>query len=293
MKTAMRLPYGTLNSVAATQISPGNGASPARLIDRILLSALAILIAVALVSCAKKGADDADVRTTKILRVGSDLTYPPFETMNTNTNQAEGFDIDVINRIAALNGWKTEIIGSNFDGIIAGLQTHKFDCIISSMTITPERQKEVSFSAPYYVAGQAIAVRSDNDAIKGIDDLKGKRIGSQLGTTGEMLARKIEGSHVSPYESIAGAFIDLQNGNIDAVINDKPTSEIYVRAHGGAKFVGEVLSKESYGIAVRKEEVWLEEIINRSLDAMKLDHTMDSINAKWFSAPDSLKPSDN
>ena len=97
-------------------------------------------------------------KKTGILRVGTDATYPPFEMVNTETGHIEGFDIDIMKAVCDVNGWKPQFIVTPFDGIISGLKGDKYDCIISAMTITPQRQAIVDFSEPYYLAGQVIAV---------------------------------------------------------------------------------------------------------------------------------------
>jgi polar amino acid transport system substrate-binding protein len=220
-----------------------------------------------------------------VLRVGTDATYPPFETVNTETGKPEGFDIDLITAIAGLNGWTPEFIITPFDGMIPGLQGEKYDVAISSITITPERAAVVDFSTPYYTAGQIVAVPLNNANITGIDGLAGKRVGVQLGTTGEMMAQKTEGLQVFSYDNIGAAFIDMANGNLDAVLNDYPTTQAYIRSHGSAKTVGEILSKEQYGIALRKGSNELRDKINRALDSLKANGTYRDIHMKWFDTP--------
>lgn len=233
-------------------------------------------------SCGGKQ-EKASERT--VLRIGTDATYPPFETVNTETGKPEGFDIDLISLICQISGWKPEFIVTPFDGIIPGLQGEKYDVVISSMTITPERAAVVDFSDPYYLAGQTIAVPLGESQIKTPDDLKGKRVGVQLGTTGEMMAKKIEGAQVFSFDNIGAAFIDMSNGNLDAVLNDFPTTQAYIKGHHTAKTVGAILSKESYGIAVRKGDAELRDRINSALRKIRSDGQYQQIHIKWFGAP--------
>ncbi|MBN1213440.1 MAG: basic amino acid ABC transporter substrate-binding protein [candidate division Zixibacteria bacterium] len=226
-----------------------------------------------------------DISERKVLRIGSDATYPPFETVNTATGEPEGFDIDLISCICELNGWKPEIIVTPFDGMIPGLNNRKFDVAISSMTITPQRMAVVSFSEPYYRAGQIVAVPVGDTYIKSVDDLRGKRVGVQLGTTGEIMAKKFDGVHVYSYDNIGAAFIDMANGNLDAVLNDFPTTLTYIEQNRAAKTVGELLSTEHYGIAVRKKDKALLEKINEALRTMKADGSYEAIYMKWFNTP--------
>jgi ABC-type amino acid transport substrate-binding protein len=217
-----------------------------------------------------------------VLRIGTDATYPPFETVNTETGAPEGFDIDLISEICRINDWKPEFVITPFDGMVPGLQGKKYDVAISSMTITPERQAVIDFSEPYYLAGQTIAVPLATGTINTPDDLQGKRVGVQLGTTGELMAQKITGAKVFSYDNIGAAFIDMQNGNLDAVLNDYPTTQAYIHAHGTAKMVGEILSKEHYGIALRKGETELRAAINSALDKIKQTGKYRELHQKWF-----------
>jgi len=228
--------------------------------------------------CAKKETSVAG----GILRIGNDPTYPPFEMTSHTTGQPEGFSIDLAGEICRINGWTPEFIATPFDGMIAGLNNGKYDIIISSMTITPERGEVVDFTEPYYLAGQTIAVPISDSSIKSAADLKGKKVGAQLGTTGEMMAKGIDGVTVISFENIGAAFLDMENGNIDAVLNDLPTSAAYIKEHGVAKFVGEVLSTEYYGIAVKKGNSEILEKINAALKQAKSSGFYSQIHVKWF-----------
>jgi polar amino acid transport system substrate-binding protein len=187
--------------------------------------------------------------------------------------------------VCEVNGWKPEFIVTPFDGMIPGLQAKKYDVAISAMTITPERAAAVDFSEPYYLAGQTIAVPLSENSISKPEDLKGKKVGVQLGTTGEMMAKRIDGADVYSFENIGAAFIDMANGNLDAVLNDFPTTQAYIKSHGTAKTVGEILSKEQYGIAVRKGETELRAAINAALVKLRTDGKYRELHIKWFGAP--------
>ncbi len=230
----------------------------------------------------------------KVLRVGTDATYPPFESINTETGKPQGFDIDLMDAVCKLNGWKADFVVTPFDGIIPGLTNHKYDAVISAMTITPQRSVVVDFSHPYYAAGQTIAVPLADSTTKSTADLRGKRVGVQLGTTGELMAKRLEGVEVFSYDNIGAAFIDMNNGNLDAVLNDFPTTRLYIKVHHDAKTVGDILSSEFYGIAVRKGDDSLLKSINQALDSLKHDGTFNGIETKWFGSPSELKlPADS
>ena len=243
---------------------------------------LILMVCLLILGCSQKDTNQGGERT--VLRVGTDATYPPFETVNTLTGKPEGFDIDLISEICKVHGWKTEFIVTPFDGIIPGLNNKKYDVVISAMTITPKRAVAIDFSDPYYFAGQILAVPLDNESIKLVDDLKGKRVGVQLGTTGEIMAKKLEGLQIFSFDNIGAAFIDMDNGNLDAILNDFPTSQAYINKHATAKLVGEILSDEYYGIAVRKNDDDLLKKINSALKMIKTDERYLNLHLKWFNA---------
>jgi ABC-type amino acid transport substrate-binding protein len=168
------------------------------------------------------------------------------------------------------------------DGIVTGLTTAKYDLIVSAFTITPERSAQVAFTSPYYDAGQALAVPEYDTEIGGVGDLRGKSVGVQLGTTGERLAREIDGVRVVSFENISAAFIDMENGRLDAVINDRPTTEIFIRQRATAKIVGPTLTAEKYGMAVRRHDRELLEAINRALYEIRKDNRYQVIHDRWF-----------
>jgi len=231
------------------------------------------------------GKDRTAWKDEGILRIGTDATYPPFEMANTATGRLEGFDIDVITAVCERNGWKTEFIETPFDGIISGLKGDKYDCIISAMTITPQREAIVEFSQPYYLAGQVVAVPESDSLIRSVEDLKGKKVGVQLGTTGEKMAKSLSGLSVFSFDNIGAAFIDMENGQIDAVLNDWPTTREYIRLKGMAKTVGEILSRENYGIAVARGQDELLSLINAAIDSMRAEGIFTELELKWFGNP--------
>jgi ABC-type amino acid transport substrate-binding protein len=245
---------------------------------------LIILLPLFSFTCSREKLDAfARIMQQKKLLVGTDATYPPFESKDTDTGKIVGFDIDLMDAICDKLGVKCEYIVVPFDGIVSGLNNNKYNAIISSFTITPQRETMVDFSQPYYQASQSIAVRLDQQKINSLVDLKGKKVGVQLGTTGELLAKKIEGAEIISFDNIGAAFIDLENGKLDAIVNDKPTSQRIIALRGNAKLVGPDLSSENYGIAVRRGEKRLLDAINNALSDLQLSGKLEDLNKKWFS----------
>jgi len=250
-----------------------------------VLSAGLLLV---LSGCGGSGESDtwAKITTSGVWRIGTDATYPPFETVDTRTGQVVGFDIDLISAICAKYEVSPEFIVTPFDGIVPGLTTEKYDAIISAFTITPERATRVLFSDPYYDAGQMIAVPLDNTKIAAFDDLEGLRLGVQLGTTGERMAQRVPNAEIFSFENIGAAFIDMENGRLDAVINDEPTSRLIISERKTAKLVGKRLSDEQYGIAVRPADSALVLKINTALIILNENGTIDALKRKWFGGVD-------
>ncbi len=253
-------------------------------------TAFVLLICAVVISGCGDGSESSDATRT-VLRIGTDATYPPFETVDTETGQPQGFDIDLITEVCVTSGWKPEFIVTPFDGIIPGLTGKKYDVVISAMTITARRAAVVDFSDPYYLAGQVIAVPVEDSAILSVTDLTGKRVGVQLGTTGEIMAKSMDGLHVYSFDNIGAAFIDMANGNLDAILNDCPTTQAYIKRHATAKTVGPILTEEHYGIAVRKGDSELMTAINSALGTIRKSGRYEQIYRKWFGKPPPAEPS--
>ncbi|NOZ70689.1 MAG: transporter substrate-binding domain-containing protein [Chloroflexi bacterium] len=216
------------------------------------------------------------------ITVGTNAEYPPFESVDEGGNII-GFDIDLMNAIAKAAGFEVEFVNTRWDGIFVALASGEFDAVISAATITDERKQTVDFSAPYFNAGQTLAVKIGSD-IKSVDDLSGKRVGVQLGTTGDIWASENTDAEVVRYDEITLAFQALAQGDIDAVINDAPTSAAIIKANPemGVTIVGEPFTEEFYGIAVNKNRPEVLAAINAGLATVRATGEYDEIYNKWF-----------
>jgi arginine/lysine/histidine/glutamine transport system substrate-binding/permease protein len=214
-------------------------------------------------------------------RVATEATFPPFEFQQ--GGQLTGFDIDLMRAIGKEADLNIDFRNLPFDGIIPALQARTVEAAISGMTITAERAQAISFSRPYFRAGLAIAVREDNKTIKNFEDLKGKRIAVQIGTTGALEATKIPRAVVSQFDSAALALQELINGRVEAVVNDKPVTLYAIKQAGlrGVKVVGELLTEEFYGIALPKNSPYLQ-LINDALGRVIESGQYDVIFRQWF-----------
>lgn len=233
-----------------------------------------LTVSLALGGCTKEA--------TKI-RVATDATWPPFESINEQTKEIEGFDIDLFKAIAEKANIEVEFINVAWDPLLAGMAQGTYDAAISSISITEERQKVMLFSDPYFAAGQLIAVRKDNTTITGKANLSGKTVGVQLGTTGNIEVNNIAGATAKPYDDIGLAFQDLMNGQIDAVVADNPLVLSYVGKNSTKlKTAGEVFSAENYGIAVAKGKEDLLKKINAGLKKVKAEGIIETLSQKWL-----------
>lgn len=232
------------------------------------------------------GGNDAAKSDAKVMRVATNPTFAPFEFQEEGKTEFSGFDMDLIRAIGKQAGYKVEIQNMGFDALIPALNAKNIDVAIAGMSVTDERKKSVTFSEPYYTSGLVIMVDKNNNDIKSLDDLKGKRIACQIGTTGEKKSRTVEGAIVTAFNTQAEASMELKNGGADAVINDAPVVEYYL-AQGGnqhAKCVGEKMDAEQYAIAVKMGNDKLAADIDKAMAEMKKSGEYDKIYSKWFGA---------
>lgn len=220
--------------------------------------------------------------TGKTLTVATEPVFPPFE-FQAPDGGLQGFDIDVVKAIGEAAGFQVKFQSIPFDGIIPALKAGTTDAAVSAMTITPERAKVISFSRPYFKAGLAIAVAKNNDTVKTLDDLKGKAIAAQIGTTGAATAQKIPGAQVRTFDSAVLALQELSNGNVAAVINDAPVTQYAIKTGNlkDVRVVSQLLTEEYYGIPTTLNSPNLE-LINRGLTTILDNGTYAQIYRKWF-----------
>ncbi len=239
----------------------------------------AILATAALAGC---GSSAKTADASKIV-VGTNAAFPPFEYVG-DDGKPDGFDIALIKAIGEKAGFEVEIQDMEFDSLVSSIG-NKIDVAIAGMTVTEERTKMVDFSDPYYEAVQNVIVPKGS-SIATADDLKGLKIGVQLGTTGEFIADEIEGAEVSAYNKSVDAVNDLNNGRVDAVIVDKNPAMVFgaqfkekVDVLDGAAFNFDV---ENYAIALPKGNTELANKINDALKQLKQDGTYDSLVKKYI-----------
>ncbi|MBQ3079433.1 MAG: basic amino acid ABC transporter substrate-binding protein [Clostridia bacterium] len=226
---------------------------------------------------------EAEAEESVKVVVGTNAEFAPFEYIDEN-GEIAGFDADLIEAIMTALGYEYEMISIDFDALLPALESGKIDLAIAAMTITEERLENALFSAPYFNASQKIIVPVDS-ACQGAADLAGKKIGVQLGTTGDLYASEnIEGAEVVRYTKALDAVIDLDAGRLDAVITDAEPSKVYVAPYANLKILDENLSEEMYGIAAAFGSEELIANVNIALDAIMQEGYYDQLYTLWFGA---------
>ncbi|MHB8050482.1 MAG: basic amino acid ABC transporter substrate-binding protein [Coriobacteriia bacterium] len=216
------------------------------------------------------------------LLVGSDTAFPPFESMNGDV--AEGFDVDLMDAIGEKLGLEVVFMTEIFDTLIPTLQAGgKFDVIASGMTIKPEREEEIDFTDPYYDSNQSL-VMAAGSTYNAPEDLSGKKIGVQSGTTGEAWAQEnIPDAELVPFKNATEAFSAAAAGNVDAIVNDLPVStELLKEDDRGLEIVAQIPTGEQYGFAVSEDNPALLAAMNDALAELRADGTYAEIYEKWF-----------
>jgi polar amino acid transport system substrate-binding protein len=242
-------------------------------ISRILVAALVLALVLAIPGMAENAP----------LVVGTNAEFSPFEFIGDDGNPA-GIDIDLISAIGEKIGVSVQIVNMGGDALIPAMTSGKIGAIISGMTITEERKKSVQFSDPYYQASQKIIVKDGSD-IADEAGLAGKKIGVQMGTTGDLyVTDTVKDATVERYDKGIDAVQDLVNGKLDAVVIDEEPAKVFVSQAQGLSVLEDRLSDEQYGIALPLGQDELLTKINEALAELKADGTLDEIYAKYESA---------
>ncbi len=247
-----------------------------------MLKSILIFVAwsLALTGCTPR--EETAALNEDLLVVGVDPNYAPFEFRNDSTGAPEGFDIDLIQAVCEFNGWQAEFREMPFDNLLTSLTGGEIEAAMSALTITPQRQAIVDFSDPYYLTGQSLVALSGDTLIAELADLRGRRVGVQQGTTGEDLAKGVDGALVFRYRTIDEAFRHLAAHEVDVVINDCPSNRTYLDTFEDFTIIDTDLSAQYYGIAVRRGGGDRLEGINNALAVLIGNGVYDSLHIKWF-----------
>ena len=218
----------------------------------------------------------------EVIIMGTNAEFEPFEYRENGTDIV-GFDVEIAQKIADKLGKELKIEDMAFDSLILALNSDKIDFIAAGMTATDERKTQVDFSDAYFKSKQAIIVKADNTTIQTADDLQGKNVGVQLGTTGDLFVSSTEGiASVVQVPTGTQAVMDLKNGKIDAVVIDEEPAKKMTEGQSDLKLLEAPFIEEEYAIAIKKGNAELLESINATLTEMKNDGTYDEIYTKYF-----------
>ena len=228
-------------------------------------------------STEKQGSSTKD---QKILRVGTEPTFPPFESAE--GDKYVGFDIDFSNAIAEKMGMKAEIRSMGFDALIPALKSGQIDMIAAGLIATPERRQQVLFTDVYFQGGYVIVVRKDNTDITDWESLQGKTVGAQVGIKAIEIVQQYGGT-IKQYDANSQGWMELRAKTCDAVVIDKAVAG-YNLTHGAEDFkiVGRLMPNDGSALAISKDHPELMERVNKAISELKADGTYAKLYKKWF-----------
>ncbi|MDL2237022.1 basic amino acid ABC transporter substrate-binding protein [Christensenellaceae bacterium OttesenSCG-928-K19] len=231
----------------------------------------ALLIATFATACAPKEDGVSKIKEEGKLVMLTNAEFPPYEYLGAN-NEVVGIDVNICQAIANEIGVELEAVHMDFDGLISALKSGKGDLIAAGMTVDEERMQNVDFSVTYADATQIIIVNKENPKVTGENDLAGKTIGVQTGTTGDLYCTdSIEGADVRRFKSGLEAAMDLKNGRLDAVVLDELPAQSIVENNTDLALLDMESTDEQYAIAVNKGDEALLEVVNNVIEKLIAD----------------------
>jgi len=247
-----------------------------KMTKKFLALALAAVMAFALVACTAP----AEKAT---LTMGTNAAFPPYEFMDENNNVV-GIDAEIAAAIAEKLDMELEIKDMAFESLITAVSSGSVDIVLAGMTVTEERKESVNFSDSYATGVQVVIVTEDS-AIATIEDLAGKKIGVQTGTTGDIYCAGDYGEDaVARYDNGALAVAALQNGQVDCVVIDNEPAKAFVEANEGLKLLETEYITEDYAAAIAKDNTELLDKVNAALAELKAEGKIDEIVNKYIKA---------
>ena len=242
--------------------------------------AAACMVSMAACGSSNKSSDSNSDKGQDKLVMATNAEFPPYEYYD--GDDVVGIDVDFAQAIADKLGMELSVEDMAFESIIPAVQSGKADFGAAGMTVTEERQSQVDFSDSYYTGRQVIIVREDNTDITGPDDLNGKKIGVQLGTTGDIYSSDDYGDdNVERYNKGVEAVQALQQGKIDAVIIDDQPAQTFVKENEGLKILDTEYVEEDYALCFKKGNDLVDKV-NDAIAELKKDGTFDKIVEKYI-----------
>ena len=236
------------------------------------------------VEAAEETAEAAEITTVEpgVLTMATNAYFPPYEYYEGDA--IVGIDAEIAAAVAEKLGLELKIEDMEFDSIITAVTAGKADMGLAGMTVTEERKQNVNFSDSYATGIQAVVVPEDSD-IASVDDLEGKKIGVQLGTTGDIYCSDDYGEeNVEKFNKGNDAIMALVTGKVDAVVIDNEPAKSYVAANEGLKILETEYAVEDYAACIAKENTALLDASNGALAELKADGTLEQIVGKYISA---------
>ena len=251
----------------------------------LLVGTLGMALGAGWLGQAVAGEQLGNIKKAGEIKIGLEGTYPPFSFVD-ESGKLSGFEVELSEALAKELGVKVKLQATPWDGILAALESKRLDAVVNQVTISEERKKKYDFSTPYTVSGiQALVLKKNVDTIKTADDLAGKKVGVGLGTNYEQWVRaNVPGADVRTYDDDPTKFADLNNGRTDAILIDRLAALEYAQKAPKTVAAGEAFSRQEAGIALRKGEPELLAAVNKALDELRADGTLEKLSKKYFNA---------
>jgi ABC-type amino acid transport substrate-binding protein len=254
----------------------------------MIAGGLVLLLIAAGLSLARGRGDDGTlerVQSDRVLRVGLDASFPPFETLDT-AGEVSGVDADLARALAARLGAEPAFVNLGFDGLYDALLADKVDVVISGLPYDPRRTRDVIYSPPYFNAGQVLVARAGDTALDGSQALAGRSVAVEWGSQADMEARRLKqtvaGLTILSRPTAQDALQALAAGQADAAIADGVSARQFMRSSAGQVRVVETLTDEPYVIASRARSRRLAEAIDQALLELRESGELDRLLARWF-----------
>src|SRR3954469_3997657 len=244
---------------------------------------IAFATALLLTSCGGGSDDAGGGGSGDVLRVATEGTYAPFSFHDPGSNELTGYDVEVAKAVGAKLGKKVEFSETQFDSIFAGLESNRYDVIANQITINPEREAKYLFSEPYTVSNGVVITRADDNSVRSLADVKGKR--SAQSTTSSFAEVATEaGAQVEPVEGFTQAITLLKQGRVDVTINDSLAFLEYQKTTGDkdVKIAAKIDPPSKQALVFRKDSADLQARVDKALEALRADGTLARISEKYF-----------
>ena len=252
-----------------------------KMFAKILCLALALCLVFTLAACGTTDTNSEAKKDDNVLVMGTNATFPPYEFVDDN-NKIVGIDAEIAAAIAEKLGKELQIKDMEFDSLLTAVQSGAIDFALAGMTVNDERKLTVDFSDTYATGVQVVIVPNDSK-IATVDDLEGKKIGVQTGTTGDIYCTDDFGQeNVKQFTNGALAVAALKNGQVDCVVIDNEPAKNFVKANEGLKILETEYAVEDYAAAISKENKQLQEDFNKALKELKDEGKIAEIIEKYI-----------